>query len=87
MAATDMAEALDGGGVGFVQTPHDGQLMAVPGKGAALDTGALQSAMVNAQMEGAPQAGAAAQALEQQGFTVYQRPWGDWVSKLVRAVS
>ncbi|HHH10480.1 MAG TPA: hypothetical protein ENK23_00170 [Sorangium sp.] len=84
LAAGDMTAALTGGGVGFVQTPHDGQLMIVPSRGNNIDGQVLQAAMVDAQMKGMPPAQAAALALEQQGAVVYQRPWGDWVGALTR---
>jgi len=86
MAATDVASALEGGDLAFMQTPAEGQLMVLPSPGAqALDQSALTNAMVDAQMAGTPVGDAVAMSLQESGYTVYRREWGDWTGPFVQA--
>lgn len=87
VAAKDVEQALQHGPLGFLQSPHDGQMMVVRSAGTKVDTAALQQAAVQAQMDGVPANQAMAQALEKQGHAVYQRPWGDWSGPLSRAAA
>jgi hypothetical protein len=52
-----------------------------------IDQSALSQAMVDAQMEGKPVSSAISASLEQLGYAVYMRPWGDWYGDLLRTVA
>jgi Rhs element Vgr protein len=86
LAAKDVAGAVSDKGPSVLQSPGDGQLLVVPKDGAAaVDPSKLSSMMVDAQMEGQAVDGAIASALQDQGYAVYKRGWGDWMGPFVEA--
>ena len=59
--------------------------MVVPSQTAApLNQSALSSSMVDAQMAGRPVQQALSDNLTQNGYAVYERPWGDFAGDFVR---
>src|SRR5690606_34616402 len=62
----------------LLQSPGDGQILVMPGAGAAtVEAEAVSAAMVEAQMEGTPASAGIAAALAERGYAVYTRAWGD----------
>jgi hypothetical protein len=85
LAPGDVASTVHPGGMSVLQTPQDGQLMVVASQSATpLEPDALTRAAVDAQMAGRPAAQGMSDALAQQGYAVYERPWGDFLGKFVR---
>ncbi|MBW2456064.1 MAG: type VI secretion system tip protein VgrG [Deltaproteobacteria bacterium] len=85
LSAGDVAKGFDGHSPTFLQSPGEGQLMAVPNANAQpVDAAALNESLVNAQMDGQPMSGAIASSLTDRGYTVYQRDTGDYTSELTR---
>jgi hypothetical protein len=85
LTASDVSSTVSTDEPTFLMSPGEGQLMTVPGESAQpLDQGVLSRSMVDAQMDGQPVSQALASTLDGMGYTVYQRPWGDWTGALVR---
>lgn len=88
LSASDLAKHVSSETPSLLQSPGDGQLLVIPGQGAkALDASALSAKVVDAQMAGNPAAKGMAQALSEQGFTVYERSWDDWFGPFVKAAA
>lgn len=88
LSASDLAKHVSSETPSLLQSPGDGQLLVIPSQGAkVLDAGALSSKVVDAQMGGSPAAKGMAEALAEQGFTVYERPWDDWLGPFVQAAA
>ncbi len=69
----------------LLQSPGDGQLLVMPDSGAQpVDPSRLSDMMVDAQMAGRPASTAIETELEHQGYRVYRRDYGDWMSEFVR---
>jgi len=86
IGAQDVAGAVGTDSPTFLQSPGEGQLLAIPTDGAQpLDSAKLQAMMVDAQMDGQPVSGAISEALNDSGYQVYTRGWGDWVSSFESA--
>jgi hypothetical protein len=85
LVAEDVTSTVKPSQVGFLQTPSEGQLMAVPSESAtALEPTEVRSAMLDAQMEGRPVKSAVSDLLASRGYTVYERAWGDFCGEFVR---
>lgn len=85
LGANDFVATVKQDGPAFLQSPGDGQLMVVPEQGArALDATTMQAAMAQAQMSGKPVSTAVADVLGQQGYTVYTREYGDYMSAFIQ---
>ncbi len=85
LSAGDVAKGFDGHSPTFLQSPGEGQLMAVPNANAQpVEAASLNESLVDAQMDGKPMSGAIASSLTDQGYTVYQRDAGDFTSELTR---
>jgi len=88
LSASDLANHVSSETPSLLQSPGDGQLLVIPSEGAkAVDAGTLSSRVVDAQMAGRPAAKGMADALAEQGFSVYERPWNDWFGPFVQAAS
>ncbi len=85
LSAQDVANGFEGQGPTFLQSPGEGQLMAVPTATAQpVDAAQLSGTLVDAQMEGQPVSGAIAGSLTDKGYAVYERPTGDFISDMTR---
>ncbi len=86
LGTNDFVATVKQDGPSFLQSPGDGQLMVVPEPGArALDSMSMNAAIAEAQMTGQPVNKAVADALGQQGYTVYTREYGDYMGPFVQA--
>lgn len=75
-------------GATFLQSPTEGQLMVVRTAGAReLDPAALGSEVVDAQMEGQPVSASVARRLGNEGYAVYERPWGNFEGDFVKVAT
>jgi hypothetical protein len=90
LGADGVANAVNGspGQATFLQTPNEGQLMVVPTQAARpVSAPALSAQVVEHQMGGMHSSDAFAQALQDQGYAVYERPWdavgGQFLQKAV----
>lgn len=87
LAASDVSSMVRTDEPTFLMSPGEGQLMTIPSESAQpIDQMALSQAMVDAQMEGKPVSSAITKSLEELGYAVYSRPWGDWSSDLLRTI-
>ena len=88
LAGNDVSDVVSSTDVSFLQSPGDGQLMVVPTDTAsALDSAKVSAAMVEGQMNGTNVSTSLAGSLQESGYAVYSRGWGDWVGEFVQVAS
>lgn len=79
LAAADVARSVGPQQLAFLQSPAEGQRMVIPTERAlALDPEIVKHQLVEAQLHGKAAGTAMNELLQSNGYTVYERAWGDY---------